>query len=136
MYIFSSDFLLTLNLRTLKILSLVQTLFDMLLACSVHVHVLEKVRLRCLWLVVSSMIVTFIKREGFWTGFNLRDNSIDKVLLRLNVTSQELAYLEIVCKSALRTLVACSGMPSIMYKLVSSANKRIEPSIRLTMSLI
>ena len=92
MYIFSSDFLLTLNLRALRRLSLVQALSDILLTWSVHVHVLEKVRPRWLWLVVSSMMVPFIKREGCWTGFNLRVKIIDKVLLGLNVTSQEFAH--------------------------------------------
>ena len=64
MYIFSSDFLLTLNLRALRRLSLVQALSDILLTWSVHVHVLEKVRPRWLWPVVSSMMVPFIKKKG------------------------------------------------------------------------
>ena len=105
MYIFSSDFLLTLNLRALRRSSLVQALSDIQLTGSVHVHVLAKVRPRCLWLVVSSMMVSFKKREGCWTGFNLRIKIIDKVLLELNVTSKEFAHLEIVCKSALRILI-------------------------------
>ena len=92
MYIFSSDFLLTLNLRALRRLSLVQALSDILLTWSVHVHVLEKMRPRRLWLVVSSKMVPFIKREGCWTGFNLPKKIIDKVLLGLNVTSQEFVH--------------------------------------------
>ena len=60
---FSGDFLLTLNLRALKRLSIVLALSGMLLTWSVHVYVLEKVIPRCLWLVVSSMMVPFIKRE-------------------------------------------------------------------------
>ena len=48
MYIFSSDFLLALNLITLKRLGPVQALSDMLLTWSVYVHMLEKVRQRCL----------------------------------------------------------------------------------------
>ena len=63
MYIFSSDFLLILNLRALRRLILVQALSDIPLTRSVHVHVLEKVRPRCLWLVVSSMMVPFIKKR-------------------------------------------------------------------------
>ena len=39
MYNFFSDFLLTLNLRTLGRFSLVQAFRDILLTCSVHVHV-------------------------------------------------------------------------------------------------
>ena len=37
---------------------------DIVLTWSVHVHVLEKVRPRCLWLVVSSMMMLFIKETG------------------------------------------------------------------------
>ena len=48
MYIFSSDFLLTLYFRTLKRLSLIQAFTDILFTCSVHVHVLENVRPKCL----------------------------------------------------------------------------------------
>ena len=66
MYIFSSDFLLTLNLRTFKRLS--QALSDIVLTWYIHLHVLEKVRPRCLWLVVSSMmrscISKLLKRKG------------------------------------------------------------------------
>ena len=50
---------------------------------------------------------------------------IDNVLLILNVTSQEFAHCGKVCKSALRIMAASSGRSAIMYKLVSSANKRI-----------
>ena len=82
------------------------------------------------------MMVSFIKRGGCWTGFNLRDMTIDSVLFALNRTSQSFAQREIVCKSAFRTIAACSGRLTIMYKLVSSANNRIEPPIRFTMSLI
>ena len=48
MYKFSSDFLLSLNLRAFKRLSLVQAFRDILLTCSFHVHVLENVRPKCL----------------------------------------------------------------------------------------
>ena len=48
MYNFSSDFLLTLNLRALKRLTLVQAFRDVLLTCSFHVQVLENVRPKCL----------------------------------------------------------------------------------------
>ena len=47
-YNFSSDFLLTLNLRVLKRLSLVQAFRDILLTCSFHVQELENVRPKCL----------------------------------------------------------------------------------------
>ena len=56
-YNFSSAFLLTLNFRALKRLSLVQAFRDILLTCSFHVQVLENVRPKCLWLVVSAMMV-------------------------------------------------------------------------------
>ena len=44
LYNFSSDFLLTINLRALKRLTLVQAFRDILLTCSFHVQVLENVR--------------------------------------------------------------------------------------------
>ena len=47
MYNFSSYFLLTLNLRALKRLTLVQAFRDVLLTCSFHVQVLENVRPKC-----------------------------------------------------------------------------------------
>ena len=47
-YNFSSDFLLTLNLRALKRLSIVQAFRDIFLTCSFHVQVLENVRPKCL----------------------------------------------------------------------------------------
>ena len=47
-YNFSSDYLLTLNLRALKRLSLVQAFRDILLTCSFHVQVLVNVRPKCL----------------------------------------------------------------------------------------
>ena len=105
MYNFSSDFLLTLNLRALKRLTLVQAFTVLLLTCSFHVQVLENVRPKCLWLVVSAMMVSFIKRGGCWTGFNLRDMTIDSILFALNRTSQSFAQWEIGCKSAFRTLL-------------------------------
>ena len=47
---------------------------DAVLTWSVHVHVLEKSRPRCLWLVVSSMMVPFIKR---WTRLDLPEKIIE-----------------------------------------------------------
>ena len=61
---------------------------------------------------------------------------MDKVLLALNVTSQAFPHCEMVCRSALKILAVSSGRSTIMYKLVSSANIRIEPPICLTKSLI
>ena len=52
-FFFSSNFLLTLNLRVLKKLSLVHAFSDIMFTWSVHVNVLEKVRPKCLWLVLS-----------------------------------------------------------------------------------
>ena len=80
------------------------------------------------------MIVLFMKRGGCWTAFSLREMTIDRILFALNKTNQSFAHLEIVCKSTFRT--ACYGRSTMIYKLVSSANDRIEPPIRLAMSLI
>ena len=82
------------------------------------------------------MMVPFIKNDGWRTGLDLREKIIDKVLLAMNVTSQAFAHCEMNCKSALRILAASSGRSTIMYKLVSSAKRRMEPPICLTMSLI
>ena len=60
----------------------------------------------------------------------------ESVLLALNATSQEFAQSEIVFRSVLRIIAASSGRSTIMYKLVSSANRRMDAPIHLTISLI
>ena len=62
MYIFSSDFLLSLNLRTFKRLSLVKALSNIVMTWSIHIHVLEKARTRSMWLVVSSMMRSCVSK--------------------------------------------------------------------------
>ena len=60
--------------------------------------------------------------DGCWTGIDLRETIMDRVLFALNNTTQSFAQCEIICKSVFRILVASSGRTSMMYKLVSSAN--------------
>ena len=61
-YIFSKDFLETLNLRALSTFSLDQDFFEICLTCSSQVPALEKVRPRCLREEMFLIIVPFTKR--------------------------------------------------------------------------
>ena len=71
-----------------------------------------------------------MKRDGCRTGLGLREKIMDKVLFALNNTSQSFARCEIVCRSVFRILAASSGRSTMMYRLVPSAKRRIEPPIR------
>ena len=102
-YIFSKDFLETLNLRAFNKFSLDQDFSYIDLTCSSQLPVFEKVRPRCLWKEVFFIIVPFIKRGEWSTGLRLREINIDSVFRGLNVTSQAAAQSEIVCKSVFRS---------------------------------
>ena len=56
------------------------------------------------------------------------------VLFALNYTSQLFAQCKIVEKLVFRIIAASSGMLTVMYKLMSLANKRIEPPMDLLIS--
>ncbi len=58
------------------------------------------------------------------------------VLLGLNVTSHFLDQLVIVSRSLLMVSDALSGVSTIKYKLVSSANRRMLEFMSVTMSLM
>ena len=60
---FSRDLLLTLNFSVCMILSLAHALSQMLLICSVQEQLLERIRPKCLWFVVSFIIVSCMKRK-------------------------------------------------------------------------
>ena len=94
-YIFSEDFLETLNLRAFNKLSLDQDFSDIDLTCSYQLPVFEKVRPRFLWKEVFFIIVQFIKRGGWNTELRLREINIDSIFRGLNVTGQAAAPSEI-----------------------------------------
>ena len=64
------------------------------------------------------------------------DTTTDKVFAALKSTSQNFAQLLIVDISPLRIVAADCGDSTTMYKLVSSAKRRIDAPISLTISLI
>ena len=101
-YIFSKDFLETLNLRALYRFSLDQNFSDIDLTCSSRVPELENVRPRCLWQEVFLISVPLINRGGWNTGLRLHEVIIESVLRGLKVTSQAAAQSEKVCRSVLR----------------------------------
>ena len=64
--------------------------------------------------------------RGGWTGLlTLREKSIDSVFLGLNRTSHLSAHEDIFARSWLRVFDALSGESTIIYRLVSSAKRRI-----------
>ena len=64
------------------------------------------------------------------------DTTIDKVFAALKSTSQKFAQLLIVDMSPLRIVAADCGDSTTMYKLVSSAKRRIDAPVSLTISLM
>ena len=75
--------------------------------------------------------------RGVWTGLlTLRENSIDSVFLGLNKTSNLSAHEDIFARSWLRVFDALSGESTMIYRLVSSAKRRIVDWMFFTMSFI
>ena len=75
--------------------------------------------------------------RGGWTGLlTLRDKSIDSVFLGLNDTSHMSAHEDIFARFLLRVFDALSWESTIIYRLVSSAKRRIVDWVSLTMSFI
>ena len=60
----------------------------------------------------------------------------DSVLLGLNVTNHVSAHCNILIRSALSRSAEATGSPTMIKRLVSSANKRIQEPISFTMSFI
>ena len=133
LYIFSSAFLFILNLRALIRLSLLYAFSVILFICSVHVHELEKLRPRCLCFEVPVSTISFILSGGCVNGLSFQDIRRD---VGLKSTNHEVAYLFIVSKSVLRLRAADLGFSTILYRLVSSAWKRIDEFILRTISFI
>ena len=69
-------------------------------------------------------------------GFNFLVSVIVIVFLAWNSTSHKSAQSEIVFRSLFSSLAARSGRSKMMYRLVSSAKRRMEQSIFLTISFM
>ena len=128
-YIRSKEFLLTLNLRAGIKLSLINAFSQMVLIWSGQRQELEKVILRCLWVWVSLICVLFINSGG-WIGLlTFLDMTIDKGFAALKFTSQKSAQSLMLCKALLSIVATVLGVSTTMYKLVSSAKRRIDAPI-------
>ena len=58
------------------------------------------------------------------------------VFAGLKSINQSAAHLRKVSKEVVRERAAVTGMPTIIYQLISSASKRMEEVMPLTMSFI
>ena len=99
-------------------------------------HVFESVKPRCLCVSVSVSMILFMCNGGCCGGFAFCENIIDNVLPALKATNHASAQVLIVFRSMFNECAAPLGDSTTMYKLVSSANKRIEQPRFLTMSFI
>ena len=80
--------------------------------------------------------ILFMINGGCCGGFAFREKIIDDVLPVLKATNHDSAKVLIVFRSMFSECAAPLGDSTTMYKLVSSANKRIEQPRCLTMSFI
>ena len=69
-------------------------------------------------------------------GFNFLVSVIAIVFLAWNSTNHKSAQSEIVCRSLFSSLAARSGRSTMMYRLVSSAKRRMEQPMFLTISFM
>ena len=99
-------------------------------------HVFESVNPRCLCVSVSVSTILFMSNGGCCGGFAFRENIIDNVLPALKATNHASAQVLIVFRSMFSECAAPLEDSTTMYKLVSSANKRIGQPRFLTMSFI
>ena len=102
MYIFSKDFLLTLNLSVRSRLSRAQAFVVIVCICSDQVHVFESVSPRCLCVSVSVSMVLFMSNGGWCGRCNFRENIINSVFPVLKATNHASAQVLIEFKSTLR----------------------------------
>ena len=102
MYIFSKDFLLTLNLSVRSRLSRAQAFVVIVCICPDQVHVFESVSPRCLCVSVSVSMVLFMSNGGWCGRCNFRENIMDSVFPVLKATNYASAQLLIEFKSTLR----------------------------------
>ena len=126
-YIISNDFLFRWNLSVLIIWIRCHAFDVIKCICLCQLPLLSNVIPKCLWLSTLVSVSLFMIR-GWWTGLlnlRLREKSIDSVFLRLNKTSHLSAHEDIFARSWLRVFDALSGESTIIYRLVSSAKRRI-----------
>ena len=93
-------------------------------------------RLRCLCFEVSVSMISFILSGGCVTGLGFLDIRRDVVFVGLKSTNHEVTHLFIVSNSILRLCAADCVFSTIMYRLVSSAKRRIDEFILRTLSFI
>ena len=135
-YICSDDFLLTLNFSVRMRFSRTQAFDAISWIWLDHVHDFDKMRPRCLWLSVSGSIMLFMNNGGCCGGSSLRDRTIEKVFRSWKLTNQFVAQVLMVSRSVLIRFAAIWADSTIMYRLVSSANNRIEQPIFFTISFM
>ena len=85
---------------------------------------------------VSVSMILFMSYGGCCGGSAFREKIIDNVLPALKATNHASFQVLIVFRSMFSECAAPLGDSTTMYKLVSSANKRIEQPRFLTMSFI
>ena len=85
---------------------------------------------------VSVSTILFMSNGGCCGGSAFCEKIIDNVLPALKATNHASSKVLIVFRSMFSECVAPLGDSTTMYKLVSSANKRIEQPRFLTMSFI
>ena len=128
----SNDFLLTLNFSVRMRFNRTQAFDAISWIWLDHVHDFDKMRPRCLWLSVSGSIMLFMNNGGCCGGSSLRDSTIGKVFRSWKLTNQFTAQVLMVSRSVLIRFTAIWADSTIMYRLVSSANNRIEQPIFFT----
>ena len=87
-------------------------------------------------LCVSVSTILFMSNGGCCEGFASREKIIDNVLPVLKATNHASAQVLLVFRSMLSDCATTLGDSTMMYKLISSANNRIEQPRFLTMSFI
>ena len=89
-------------------------------------HVFESVKSWCLCVSISVSRISFMSNGGCCGGFAFGEKIIDNVLPVLKATKCASAKVLIVFRSMFSECAAPLGDSTMMHKLVSSANKRIE----------
>ena len=104
MYIFSKDFLLTLNLSVRSRFNRVEAFEVIVCICSDQVHVFEKVSPRYLHICVSVSVsmVLFMSNGGCSGRYNVRENIMDNVFRVFKATKHASAKGLMEFKSTLR----------------------------------
>ena len=136
MYIFSSDFLLTLNLSARIRFSRLHTCPHIFSTWSDQVYLRESVRPKCLCVWVSEITIVVIVNGGCIADSVFLDIIIENALPAWKLTSHASAQLAIMFKSVLRIAADNKEESTTIYMLVSSANRRIEAPMFRTMSFI